>query len=491
MSDRPKIHPKEAQRYLKRFDPAMKLGGWIGGGGFGDVYELKGTEPGRVVKLMDTRIASGRRGADGASKQLRIRIMRYLQQEIDHMKLLGDCPRVMPLFQAGFVSPSTNPMGRQEDTSVAIAVLVMPKLTPLPNYVADHDFTEEDIIRLLTDIAIALEACAKQGIVHRDVKPDNIFVDISGDAPRFILGDFGISRRVDLHLEADMTQIGTRRYQAPELSAREPLRYFNSDLYSLGVAVYYLINHCDPYPTNGQNDEHRIPVITKISPSLFAVIEKMLERDPERRYHFPSELLRALGELMPSGGDKIVRRNHETAARECMVKGDYEKSIGHAKAGIKNGELSCYRLLAFSILALDPNDESNCERALRCLRELCLEADYISIFLRGYIHGLLGKWEVFVRDMKRSAEANCVPAQYYYGRALYYGGCPGLDRDSEEGLVLIQQAAEAGYYPALRIFQREYRKHPELSVSVQMEKLLQKEYRRDSMEERQSYILFL
>lgn len=491
MADRPKIYPKEAQRYLKLFDPELKLGEWIGGGGFGDVYELKGTVPAQVVKLMDTRIASDRRGADGTSKQIRLRFMRYLEQEIRHMQLLKDCPRVMPLFQAGFVNPAAGHIGRKEDSSIAVAVLVMPKLIPLPDYVKEHDFSEEDIVCLLKDIALALEVCAKHEIIHRDVKPDNIFVDVSGGKPRFILGDLGISRRLELRLEVDMTQIGTPRFQAPELARRETLRYYNSDLYSLGVSVYYLINHCDPYPANGFSTERQIPVITKISPNLFAVIEKMLERDPEQRYHSPSELLRALEQLVPSDGEKIVRRNHEIAARECMVRGDYEKAIGHAREGIKNGELSCYRLMAFSILALDPGEGRNCEQALRCLRELCLEADYISIFLRGYIHGLVGKWEAFSRDMKLAAEARCVPAQYYYGRALYYGGCPGLDRDPEEGLTLIQQAAEAGYYPALRIFQREYRKHPDLSISDQLEKLLQKEYPRDSVEERQSYILFL
>ena len=67
----------------------------------------------------------------------------------------------------------------------------MELLTPLYDYIPNHPLTEQDIVRLGIDMCKALEVCRKYNIIHRDIKPQNIFVSDLGD---FKLGDFGIAR---------------------------------------------------------------------------------------------------------------------------------------------------------------------------------------------------------------------------------------------------------------------------------------------------------
>ena len=70
----------------------------------------------------------------------------------------------------------------------------MELLTPLLPYAYAHPFARRDVIRLGIDVCKALELCQKYNVIHRDVKPENIFVSENGD---FKLGDFGIARTID------------------------------------------------------------------------------------------------------------------------------------------------------------------------------------------------------------------------------------------------------------------------------------------------------
>lgn len=70
----------------------------------------------------------------------------------------------------------------------------MELLTSLPDYCTTHTMSEKQVIQLGMDICNALEICEEKKIIHRDIKPDNIFVNDRGD---FKLGDFGIARTVE------------------------------------------------------------------------------------------------------------------------------------------------------------------------------------------------------------------------------------------------------------------------------------------------------
>lgn len=170
--------------------------------------------------------------------------------------------------------------------------LLTPLTKKLPSY-AD----EGSIIKLASDLCAALEVCAKNKIIHRDIKPQNIFVSANGD---YKLGDFGVAKTLDRTVGG--TQIGTYKYMAPEVFLYRP--YNNSaDQYSLGLVLYWLLNECRlpflPMPPEGitanMDAEARrrrfagetLPPPAHGSPKLKQVVLKACSYDPKDRYPSP------------------------------------------------------------------------------------------------------------------------------------------------------------------------------------------------------------
>lgn len=133
----------------------------------------------------------------------------------------------------------------------------MELLTPLPEYIRQNGLTEGQAIQMGSDICRALELCGQRGIIHRDIKPQNIFVNEFGD---FKLGDFGIARTMDHTTKA--TKTGTYSYMAPEVYSDKPYGA-SVDTYSLGLVLYWVLNERRlPFlplppavPTAAQNNE--------------------------------------------------------------------------------------------------------------------------------------------------------------------------------------------------------------------------------------------
>ena len=104
------------------------------------------------------------------------------------------------------------------------------------NYMEKNETMDaEEVIRFGIEICSALEICHEKGIIHRDIKPDNLMVSKEG---QFKLGDFGIAREP---ISGTMTVAGTPDYMAPEV--KETTIYDKTaDIYSLGLVLYYLSN---------------------------------------------------------------------------------------------------------------------------------------------------------------------------------------------------------------------------------------------------------
>ena len=102
-----------------------------------------------------------------------------------------------------------------------------------------HRMTRQDIIRLGIDICKALERCRALDVIHRDIKPGNIFISEQGD---FKLGDFGIARTIEAYDDVlELSRKGTISYMAPEIF--KGMQYsFDVDIYSLGIVMYRLLN---------------------------------------------------------------------------------------------------------------------------------------------------------------------------------------------------------------------------------------------------------
>lgn len=154
--------------------------------------------------------------------------------------------------------------------------------------------------RILDQLASALDHAHKQGVVHRDVKPSNIFVSRRG---RVTLTDFGIAKAVSgVDLTSTGTIVGSPHYMSPEQCQGRRLDK-RTDIYSLGVVLYEML--VGRVPFSGQETPailhahvyERPPDIHRLRRGLPGgtgrVVRKTLAKDPKQRYSSASELARA------------------------------------------------------------------------------------------------------------------------------------------------------------------------------------------------------
>jgi len=127
---------------------------------------------------------------------------------------------------------------RHEDGFGFDIFIRMELLEPLVVFELKNNIDEMTVIKLGIDMCNALERCGIKKIIHRDIKPDNIFISSMGD---FKLGDFGIARTMDNTIMM-MSRKGTPNYMAPEVYFSKP--YDNTaDIYSLGIVLYRMLNN--------------------------------------------------------------------------------------------------------------------------------------------------------------------------------------------------------------------------------------------------------
>lgn len=181
----------------------------------------------------------------------------------------------------------------------------MELLTSLMKYVKSADLSNRDVIQMGIDICKALEVCKQYNIIHRDIKPDIIFVS---DLGNYKLGDFGIARELE-KTTGGLSQKGTRNYMAPEMFRGN--RYNATvDLYSLGIVMYRFLNNnrlpfYPPYPErirysdkeeaeNRRISGEKLPLPVNASLELAAVILKACAFDPKGRYENATQMREAL-----------------------------------------------------------------------------------------------------------------------------------------------------------------------------------------------------
>ena len=167
----------------------------------------------------------------------------------------------------------------------------------------------EDARRILHDLALALDYAHREGVVHRDLKAENILIEQTTGRP--MLTDFGVAlqRSLDPVREEAARAFGTPHYMSPEQAAGELDIDGRSDLYSLGVLGYYML--CGQLPFDAPTFEalaakhiaeaHRPlaelePEILHEHPLLVAAIERCLEKSRDARWRRGNDLASAIDE---------------------------------------------------------------------------------------------------------------------------------------------------------------------------------------------------
>jgi serine/threonine-protein kinase len=174
---------------------------------------------------------------------------------------------------------------------------------------------EADIVRIAGDVAQGLGFAHAQGVIHRDLKPDNILLHSDGSA---VISDFGIARALSGYVAStgvNMT-IGTPQYLSPEQAQGRPLDA-RVDLYALGVTLFKAATGEVPFTSNDWFELARMhvedtpPSLRKKRPELSKrferVVMKCLAKHPDDRYRDAADLLADLGGK-DGGADGLLGR---------------------------------------------------------------------------------------------------------------------------------------------------------------------------------------
>ena len=291
--------------------PEWELIEKIGEGSFGKVYKAKRTERGRsfysAIKIISIPASKGELDSVRSEMNNEQSTRGYFRN------LVEDC--IQEIYTMEHFCGNSHVVSFEDFKVVEYLDEIgwdisirMEYLTSFMDYCTGKELTEKEVIKLGCDLAMALIYCRKLNIIHRDVKPENIFVSRFGD---FKLGDFGIARE-QAHTMSNMSNKGTYSYMAPEIYKGE--KYDSSiDIYSLGIVLYKLMNQnrlpflsLDKQLITYRDKEtalarrmagEKMPVPVNASAAFSHIILKACAYEPGKRYRKPEDMLRDLEKL--------------------------------------------------------------------------------------------------------------------------------------------------------------------------------------------------
>lgn len=291
--------------------PEWKIVEKIGEGSFGQVYKAQRTERGKsfysAIKIInipgsqsELNSVRSETGNDQAAREYFQNLVEECIQEIGTMEYFRG--------NSYIVSVEDFKVMEYLDAIGWEISIRMEYLTSFLDYCAEKQLQEKEVIQMGLDLSKALGYCRKLHIIHRDVKPENIFVSRFGD---FKLGDFGIARELERTMSG-FSKKGTYSYMAPEMYKGE--KYDSRvDIYSLGIVLYKLMNHNRlPFMNlekqfityrDKENALNKRMSGEQMAPpaeagKLFGqIILKACAFDPDERYQTPEEFYRALDDL--------------------------------------------------------------------------------------------------------------------------------------------------------------------------------------------------
>jgi serine/threonine protein kinase len=264
-----------------------KIGELIGRGGFGTVHAAIQYRDSRPVAVKFVTVG------DDEGRLARFRRELRLQGELVN-------PHVVPILD----------LAVDEDPAWCVMPLAE---TSLASFLTTPGFNRDEALALFHDAGIGLGYAHEQGVLHRDIKPDNILLFRNGGGLTAALSDFGLGRRLERDTPT-LTQtnagMGTPGYMAPE-------QYFNAkdvderaDIYSMGRVLFHILSGKTP------------PAVRDIDLSLVDskyayIVRKATYEDPDRRYRtlgaFTDDLL--LAERPTQSGADVARLARELSAR--------------------------------------------------------------------------------------------------------------------------------------------------------------------------------
>jgi serine/threonine protein kinase/alpha-tubulin suppressor-like RCC1 family protein len=256
--------------------------GELGRGGMAVVFRARDRELGRHVAI---KVVRPRFPADQEAVARLAREARTVAQ-LEHANIVA-------LYAVRHLS----------DKSLALVMQLVPGRTLKAALEKDGPFEPARVEAVLRDVARALAYAHRAGVVHRDVKPENIFIDdVSG---RAMLSDFGVARAMDApsELTATGTTIGTPTYMSPEQIDGAPVDG-RADLYSLGMVGWEMLTGERPWAGESlysviyrQKHDPLPPIFAvrnDVPPRLQYLLDGLVQKHPDRRWSSASRFLSLL-----------------------------------------------------------------------------------------------------------------------------------------------------------------------------------------------------
>ena len=299
----------------------------LGAGGMGQVYQAQDTKLKRVVaiKRMAPRLQQDERD--------RRRFLREAQQAsaLNH-------PNIASIYDV------------IEEHGEIMLIMEYVEGTPLRAKLRAHqDFSPDEFFRVAVQGVEGLNAAHEKGILHGDIKPENIMLTPDG---RVKVLDFGVARRFSLGNanEATLTMAtlsggmeGTPAYMAPEVLMQKPYDG-RADLFSMGLVCYEMLGGKQPFETDSMAGTlasvlHTEPppieqINPKVSSSVSAVVQTMLAKDPAQRYSTARDVLVDLRRVQ-QGEDPVFARS----------------AVGHKKTKFTFPQKTATAVVALALIA--------------------------------------------------------------------------------------------------------------------------------------------
>ncbi len=437
-------------------NPSLVLGNQIGRGGMGQVFDLKGYECEAVLKVVDLAKLMesvmeelGDAAGNAAYEYYYNNFLRKTRLEINYLRELKGCSGITRLIDA-----------YEFDNPEKCFFIIQEKYQELDDFIKTQNITQGLLIQMATDILKMLEILEKKQIIHRDIKPGNLFIKWECGKPKFILGDFGMARNIS-YGGGKVSICGTPGFLAPELAANGNAVGFNSDIFSLGASLFYIL-------TQGRVPamfyrENKMPLMEQGSPGLRQIILKAIEQNPTKRYQHPSEMLIDLQRLPDVNNTVTIIYNVDVyLAKKAILEGNLQKAQmlavrGMLEKGGAKGAKACFRIYMYLQMKMHKDYTKIKSEDIKNLAEIADGGDAVAQYLYGlYLFDTKREYKG-IEYMRRSAENGSEIGCYVYGRIFCQGYtrkdiCIGVDMDA--GIKYLEQAALKGYIPAIRYLKR-------------------------------------
>jgi len=273
----------------------------LGSGGMAVIYKARDPASNRTVAL---KVLSLRLAADAE-------FVARFEREVKATSALSH-PNIVASFGAG--NDNGRPYLAMEYVEGESLGELLERQGPL---------SEERALRLARTIAGALGYAHSQGVIHRDVKPDNVLLGKDGAVK---LTDFGLAKllRENLRLTQSGIAIGTPHYISPEQVSGSRYIDHRADLYGLGALLFHMVTGQAPFDGRNNNEimlKHlqgklRDPrqLAPRLSPGAAAIIRKLLEKKAPARYDTAAQLIEDIDLLLSTGAPRhavpVQRRLH-------------------------------------------------------------------------------------------------------------------------------------------------------------------------------------